>query len=127
MFLMMFRVPQSCFGAALTWSSGKGRTLGTQRIHGEILEHIMQFYQGKDAEVADGLSINPSTCQKDVFPKILYEQVCVGGEGKNVVDDNTNHQGSRMVFLIMNLIDILEELRILMMITTHLSRDFMKM
>ena len=29
--------------------------------------------------------------------------------------------------LIMNSIDILEELRMLMMITTHVSRDFMKM
>ena len=56
----------------------------------------------------------------------LYEQVCVG-EGKNVVDDNLNHRGARIVFLIMNLIDILEDLRMLMMITTHLSRDFMNM
>ena len=31
------------------------------------------------------------------------------GEGKNVVDDNTNHRGARMVFLIMNSIDILGE------------------
>ena len=65
--------------------------------------------------------------KKDVFPK-LYEHVCVGGgEGKNVADDNTNHRGARMVFLIMNLIDILEELRMLMMITTYLSRDHLKM
>ena len=49
--------------------------------------------------------------KKDVFPK-LYEQVCVG-EGKNVVDDNLNHRGARIVFLIMNSIDILEELRML--------------
>ena len=57
--------------------------------------------------MADGLSSNPSTCQKDVFPK-FYEQVCVGG-GKNVVDDNTNHRGARMVFLIMNSIVNLKE------------------
>ena len=63
--------------------------------------------------------------KKDVFPK-LYEQVCVG-EGKNVVDHNTNHQGARIVFLIMNLIDILEELRMLTVITTHLSRDALEM
>ena len=62
--------------------------------------------------------------KKDVFPK-LYEQVCVG-EDKNVVDDNTNHRGERIVFLIMNSIDILEELRMLMMIMTHLLRGFMK-
>ena len=31
----------------------------------------------------------------------LYEQIR-GGGGKNVVDDNTNHRGARMVFLIMN-------------------------
>ena len=49
------------------------------------------------------------------------------GEGKNVVDDYTNHRGARMVFPIMNSIDILEELGMLMMITTHLSRDSMKM
>ena len=63
--------------------------------------------------------------KKGVLPK-LCEQVCVG-EGKNVVDDNSNHRGARMVFLIMNSIDILEELIRLMMITTHLLRDFMKM
>ena len=63
--------------------------------------------------------------KKGVIPK-LCEQVCVG-EGKNVVDDNLNHRGARIVFLIMNSIDILEELRMLMMITKHLSRDFMKM
>ena len=49
------------------------------------------------------------------------------GEGKNVVDDNPNLRRSRMVFLIMNSIDMLEELKMLMMITTHLSRDLMKM
>ena len=48
-------------------------------------------------------------------------------EGNKVVDDNTNHQGARMVILIMNFIDILEELKMLMMITTHLSRGFKKM
>ena len=32
-----------------------------------------------------------------------------------------------MVFLIMNSVDILEDLRMLMMITTQLLRDFMKM
>ena len=63
---------------------------------------------------------------KRMYFQNLYEQIRVG-EGKNVVDDNTNHRGARMVFLIMNSIDILEELGMLMMITTHLSRDFMKM
>jgi hypothetical protein len=55
--------------------------------------------------------------KKDVLPK-LYEQVCVG-EGKNVVDDNINHQGARIVFLIMNSIDILKRVSILMGITTN--------
>ena len=63
--------------------------------------------------------------KKDVFPK-LYEQVCVG-EGKNVVDDNTNHRGAKIAFVIMNSINILKELRMLMMVTTYLSRGFMKM
>ena len=67
--------------------------------------------------MADGLSSNPSTCQKDVFPK-FYEQVCVGG-GKNVVDDNSNHRGARMVSITMNSIDILEEVKMLTVITTN--------
>ena len=51
-----------------------------------------------------------------------------GGEGKNVADDNSNHRGTRMVFLIMNSIDTLDELRMKMMkITTHFLRYFMKM
>ena len=49
------------------------------------------------------------------------------GEDKNVVGADTNHREAGVVFLIMNSIDILEILRMLMMITTHLSRDFMKM
>ena len=36
------------------------------------------------------------------------------------------NEGASMEFLIMNTIDILEELRMLMMIMTHLSRGFMK-
>lgn len=55
--------------------------------------------------------------KKDVFPK-LHEQVCVG-EGKNVVDDNTNHRGARMVFITMNLIDISKEAKVLTVITTN--------
>ena len=79
MVLKRFGVPQSCFGIALTWSSGKGRTLGTQRIHREFLEHLMQFYQGKDEEVADGFSSNPSTCQKGCIPKINMIKFVLGG------------------------------------------------
>ena len=43
----------------------------------------------------------------------------VSREDKDVVDDNTNHQGARMVFLIMNSIDIQEGVKMLMMITTN--------
>ena len=79
MFLLMNGVPQLCFGIALTWSSGKGQTLGTQRIHREFLEHLMQFYQEKDEDVADGLSSNPSTSLKDVFPKFYMNMFLLGG------------------------------------------------
>ena len=41
-----------------------------------------------------------------------------------MVDDNTHHQGARTVFLIMNTIDILEELRMLMMIMTNFVERF---
>ena len=37
MFLLKIGVPQSCFEIAFTWSSSKGRTLDTQRIHQEQL------------------------------------------------------------------------------------------
>ena len=45
--------------------------------------------------------------KKDVFPKFILTNSCCGG--KNVVDDNTNHRGARMVFLIMNSIVNLKE------------------
>ena len=45
-------------------------------------------------------------------------------ESKNVADDNTNYQGARMVFLIMNTIDILEELRMLMTIMKSFVERF---
>jgi hypothetical protein len=40
-------------------------------------------------------------------------------EVKDVVDDNTDHRGARMVFLTMNSIDILEQGSILMVIMTN--------
>ena len=124
MFLWIFGLPETCFGIALTWLSGKGRTLGTQMIHRELLAHLMQFYQGKDEEVTDGFSGNPSTCQKGCISKIYMSKFYVGGGDKNVVDDNTNQRGARIVFLIMNSIDILEELRMLMMIMTISDERF---
>ena len=96
MFLRMFGVLQSCFAIALTWSSGEDQTLGPQRIHQEFLEHIMQFYQKKMRTWPMGPAAIHWHVKKDVFTT-LSKQVCVGG-GKNVVDDNTNHQGARMVF-----------------------------
>ena len=64
-----------------------------------------------------GLATTHRHVKKNVFSK-LYEQVCVG-EGKNVVDDNSNHRGARMVFITMNSINILEEVKMLMVITTN--------
>ena len=55
-----------------------------------------------------------------------HEQFCVGGKAikwpmiTQIIE-------ARMVFLIMNPIDILEELIRLMMITTHLLRGYTKM
>ena len=46
-------------------------------------------------------------------------------EGRqNVVDGNANHRGVRIIFLIMNLIHILEEVKILTMITTNFVERF---
>ena len=43
-------------------------------------------------------------------------------EGKEVVEDNTNYRGARMVIPIGNLIDILEELKMLRLITIFFER-----
>ena len=39
----------------------------------------------------------------------IHDQVCIGRESKEVVNDNTNHQGERMVFLVINSIDTWEK------------------
>ena len=62
-----------------------------------------------------GLATTHRHVKKNVFSK-LYEQVCVG-QGKNVVHDNTNHRGARVVFLIMNSFDILKRVSVLIGIT----------
>ena len=55
-----------------------------------------------------------------------HEQVCVGV--KTIKWSMiTQIIEARKVFLIMNSIDILEEVKMLTMITTHLSRGFLKM
>ena len=40
-------------------------------------------------------------------------------ESQDVIDDITNHRGAGMVFLAMNSIDISEEAKVLMVITTN--------
>ena len=67
--------------------------------------------------MADGLSSNPSTCQKGCIPKINMIKVVLGGD-KNVIYADTSHREARMVFLAMNLIDISEEAKVLTVIKT---------
>ena len=44
MFLLKIGLPHTCFEIALTWSSSKGQTLDTQRIHQEqLIEQVLQF------------------------------------------------------------------------------------
>ena len=48
MFLLKIGVPQACFEIALTWSSSKGQTLDTQRIHEDkLIKQGIQFPHGK--------------------------------------------------------------------------------
>ena len=63
---------------------------------------------------------------KELRYNTKHEQVCVGGKAVMWLMI-TQIIEARMVFLIMNPIDILEELIRLMMITTHLSRGYTKM
>ena len=125
MFLLEIGLPQTCFEIALTWFQAKVRLWIHKGSIGNNLENKSYNFSKEKMRVwPTGSATIHRHVKKDVFPK-LYEQVCIG-EGKNVVDDNSNHRGARMVFLIMNSIDILDELRMLM-ITTPLSREFMKM
>ena len=52
--------------------------LGNTKDPSEFLEHIMIFYQGKDEEVADGFSNNPSTRHKGCIPKIYMNKFVLG-------------------------------------------------
>ena len=77
----------------------------------------MLMFQGKEEQLLDSKELK-------VYTK--HEQACVGGKAikwSMIIQ----FIEARMVFLIMNPIDILDELRMMMMITTHLSRDFTKM
>src|SRR4051812_43515895 len=48
MFLLKIGVPWTCFEIALTWSSSKGQTLETQRIHQEkLIKQVIQFPHGR--------------------------------------------------------------------------------
>ena len=48
MFLLKIGVSQTCFEIALTWSSSKGQTLDTQRIHQDkLIKQGIQFPHGK--------------------------------------------------------------------------------
>ena len=48
MFLLKIGVPQTCFEILLTWSSSKGQTLETQRIHQEkFIKQVIQFPHGR--------------------------------------------------------------------------------
>jgi hypothetical protein len=68
---------------------------------------------------------------KEQFPRIArslrYNQNLTKSvlEGRqDVVEDNTNYRGARMVLPIMNSIHILEEVKMLTMITTHVVERF---
>ena len=48
MLLLKIGLPQTWFEIALTWSSSKGQTLDTQRIHqDELIKQGIQFPHGK--------------------------------------------------------------------------------
>ena len=126
MFLLIFGIPQSCFDATMIWCQVKVRLWIHKGSIGNNLENMSYNFSTEKMRVwPTGSATIHRHVKKDVFPKFVNKFVL--GEDKNVVDDNTNHRRERMVFLITNSIDILEELKIFMMITTYLSRGLMKM
>ena len=52
--------------------------------------------KGDDTQVS-GVYLSQWRAEQDI-----HGQVCIGRESTEVVDDNTNHRGARMVFLVMN-------------------------
>ena len=117
MFLLMIRIPQSCFGVATIWSAGKGQ-IWKHKVPSRIFRTPHAILPGKRWECGWWVQQQSIDMSQRMYFQNLYEQVFL--RGKNVADDNTNHRGARMLFLIMNSIDILEELRMLMMTMTHL-------
>ena len=81
-----------------------------------LLTQKMVILQGKEEQLLDG---------RELKVQHPTRTSCVGGKAikwSMIIQ----FIEARMVFLIMNSIYILEELRMLLMTTTHLSRDFMK-
>ena len=68
MFLLKIGVPQTCFEIALTWSSSKGRTFHTQRIHQEqLIKYVLRFPHGRIAKLAKKETITigpPARCAR---------------------------------------------------------------
>ena len=97
MFLLEIGLPQTCFEIALTWFQAKVRLwIHKGSIENNLENKSYNFSKEKVRVWPTGSATIYRHVKKDVFPK-LYEQVCVG-EGKNVVDDNINHQGGGLYF-----------------------------
>ena len=59
MFLLMIGVPHTCFEIALTWSSSKGQTLDTQRIHQEqLIKQVIPFPHRRMVNLAKKVNYN---------------------------------------------------------------------
>ena len=126
MFSLEIGSPQTCFEIALTWFQAKVRLWIHQGSIGNNLENKSYNFSREKMRVwPTGSPTIHWHAKKDVFPK-LYEQLCVG-ECKNVVNDNINHRGEGLYILPWIRLISGKKLRMLMMIMTHLSRDFMKM
>ena len=63
---------------------------------------------------------------KGKYIQDIHDQVCMDSESTEVVDDNTNHRGASMVFLIMNSIHTWKSARV-MRTTTHYVERFLRM
>ena len=79
----------------------------------------------RDGNTSEVRKINCWTARNSRY-STKHDQVCVGGKAIKWLMITQIIKGKDGI-LFMNPIDILEECIRLMMITTHLSRDFMKM
>ena len=96
------------------------RVTSEERINKPMERNMWSSDQWKgecDDTQVSGVYLSQGKAEQDI-----HDQVCIGRESTEVVDDNTNRRGARMVFLVMNSIDTWKSPRFIRTPTHHVER-----